>query len=241
MPTPLDKKSNLTEIRERFDSDVERFSNLETGQAACSDAPLAMELITQAALAVTPRMSRVLDIGCGAGNNSLKLRLEAGFDMNFDLVDLSRPMLDRAVSRLSEINRGEVAIHQTDFPAAPFEQESFDVILAAAVLHHLRDEEDWLAAFKKLYEWLKPGGSLWITDLVAHDCPEIQAMMWNRYGDFLAEQGGEEYRDRVFEYVDKEDSPRSVGFQMDLMKQVGFKSVDLLHKGSCFAGFGGVK
>ena len=43
----LQSKSTLEEIRERFDNDVERFSNLETGQSATVDAPLAMELVTQ--------------------------------------------------------------------------------------------------------------------------------------------------------------------------------------------------
>jgi tRNA (cmo5U34)-methyltransferase len=49
MSTPLEKKSSTNEIKERFDNDVERFSDLETGQTATIDAPLAMELITQAA------------------------------------------------------------------------------------------------------------------------------------------------------------------------------------------------
>ena len=38
-------KSTVDEIRQRFDADVERFSNLETGQSATADAPLGMELI----------------------------------------------------------------------------------------------------------------------------------------------------------------------------------------------------
>ena len=50
MPPPLDRKSTTDEIRERFDNDVERFSCLETGQVATIDAPLAMELITIAAI-----------------------------------------------------------------------------------------------------------------------------------------------------------------------------------------------
>ena len=41
-PTPLDRKSSVPEIRDRFDGDVERFSNLETGQTATFDAALAM-------------------------------------------------------------------------------------------------------------------------------------------------------------------------------------------------------
>ena len=34
------KKSTVEDIRKRFDSDVERFSQLETGQQAVIDAPL---------------------------------------------------------------------------------------------------------------------------------------------------------------------------------------------------------
>src|SRR5215467_2069092 len=66
-------KSTVDEIRQRFDADVERFSNLETGQSATVDAPLAMPLIAQAAAVTTPHAKHVLDVGCGAGNYTLKL------------------------------------------------------------------------------------------------------------------------------------------------------------------------
>ncbi len=39
------KKSTPDEIRERFDKDVERFSNLETGKKTAIDASLQMDLI----------------------------------------------------------------------------------------------------------------------------------------------------------------------------------------------------
>jgi tRNA (cmo5U34)-methyltransferase len=42
-------KSTVREIRERFDNDLERFSNLETGQSATMDAALVLELIAQSA------------------------------------------------------------------------------------------------------------------------------------------------------------------------------------------------
>ena len=73
MTTMHEKKTSVDEIRQRFDNDVERFSNIETGQTATVDAPLAMELITQAAFKSTKKIQRVLDIGCGAGNNTIKL------------------------------------------------------------------------------------------------------------------------------------------------------------------------
>ncbi len=96
MPTPLSRKSTLKEIQERFDNDVDRFSDLESGQLATIDAPLVMELITQSAIEATPTINRVLDIGCGAGNNSLKLLLEYKNGFDCDLCDLSQPMLERA-------------------------------------------------------------------------------------------------------------------------------------------------
>jgi len=69
----MSRKSSVDDIRRRFDGDVERFSNLETGQSATIDAPLALELVTEAAAATTPGARAVLDVGCGAGNYTLKL------------------------------------------------------------------------------------------------------------------------------------------------------------------------
>jgi len=89
------EKSTTVEIRERFDADVERFSDLSTGQASAVDGALAMDLIAAAAARVTPRARRLLDVGCGAGNYTLMLlRRLPGLDVT--LVDLSANMLARA-------------------------------------------------------------------------------------------------------------------------------------------------
>ena len=107
MSTSFEQKSSPEEIRKRFDTDVARFSNLETGQSATIDAPLAMELITQAAVKSTINIRRVLDIGCGAGNNTLKL-LEYTSPFDCDLVDLSLPMLEKARERIALVNSGKI-------------------------------------------------------------------------------------------------------------------------------------
>ncbi|WP_051553899.1 class I SAM-dependent methyltransferase [Desulfobulbus elongatus] len=241
MPTPLHQKSTLSEIERRFDRDVERFANMETGQVATIDAPLAMELITAAAVAATPVITRTLDIGCGAGNNTIKLLRSYAGTFDCDLNDLSMPMLLRARQRVSQETEGRVTILQGDFRTVRFADDGYDVILAAAVLHHLRDERDWAEAFSTIFRLLRPGGSFWVTDLVSHEIDHVQRLMWRRYGDYLEAAGGRDYREKVVAYIDKEDSPRPVTFQLDLMRQVGFNSVDLLHKNSCFAAFGGIK
>ena len=196
MQTPLDEKSSIDKIRARFDADVDRFSHLDTGQTATVDAPLAMELITQAAVASTIPIRRVLDLGCGAGNNTVKLRQVLGADFASDLLDLSQPMLDRANERVAAVNQGTIRTIAGDFREAYLEPSAYDVALAAAVLHHLRADDDWTAAFEKIYRVLAPGGSVWITDLVSHEISTVQDLMWARYADYLTALSGEAYKEQ---------------------------------------------
>ena len=239
-------KSTPEQIRQRFDNDVERFSNLESGQAASMDARLTLDLLTRAAAAAAPAARRLLDVGCGAGNFSLKL-LQHLPGLDVTLLDLSCPMLDRAASRVRAASStgaattGRVETVQCDVRAYDAGSEQFDIILAAAALHHLRDDAEWQAVFASFHRALRPGGGLWIADLVAHDTPAIQALMWARYGDYLVEQGGDAYRAKVFAYVEAEDTPRSLPYQLDLLRRSGFSQVEVLHKNGVFAAFGAVK
>jgi tRNA (cmo5U34)-methyltransferase len=86
-------KATADELREKFDADVDRFSDLERGHQAAMDSPLAMELIASAALAVTPGARRALDVGCGGGNYALKL-LQKFPGPDLTLLDLSKTMLE---------------------------------------------------------------------------------------------------------------------------------------------------
>jgi tRNA (cmo5U34)-methyltransferase len=94
MAEQFNNKASNEEIRTRFDNDVARFSNLETGQLTTLDAALTMELCTDAAKAVTPAATNLLDIGCGAGNYTLKM-LSKMPGLNCTLNDLSLPMLGK--------------------------------------------------------------------------------------------------------------------------------------------------
>ena len=234
-------KSTIQDIEDRFDADVERFSNLESGQSATIDAPLSMQLITDAAVRLTPEINRVLDIGCGAGNNTLKLRQVYGKPFASDLLDVSGPMLERAQQRVHATGIDEIRTWKTDLREFQPPEESYDVILAAAVLHHLRGDAEWQAAFEKIFSLLRPGGSFWITDLVAQETTPVHELMRSRYSEYLDGLGGTEYRQKVLDYIEREDSPRSVTFQLDRLRQVGFAYVELLHKNSCFAAFGAWK
>jgi tRNA (cmo5U34)-methyltransferase len=197
-------------------------------------------LIAQSAAAATPHARHVLDVGCGAGNYTLKL-LQYLPNLDVTLIDLSAPMLARASERVSQATRGTITTVQGDIREVHLGAEKVDIILAAAVLHHLRDESEWRRVFLAFHRALRPGGSLWVFDLVDSSIPAVQKLMWQQYGEYLTQLQGPDYRDHVFAYVEKEDTPRPLLFQLELLREVGFTSIDVLHKNLCFAAFGAVK
>jgi len=236
MPRQLHEKSTVEEIRRRFDADVERFSKLETGQQAAMDAPLILDVVARSAACHLRPQTTLLDLGCGAGNFTLRVLSQVS-PLDCVLVDLSRPMLERAEQRVKAANSGSVRTIQSDMRLLSFGPASFDVILAGQVLHHLREEAQWEAMFSRFHEWLSPGGTLFVADFVAYDDDGIQALMLARYAEYLVTLGGAEYRDKVLAYCEAEDSPRSIKYQFDLLRKAGFKEFDVLHKNALFAAF----
>jgi tRNA (cmo5U34)-methyltransferase len=233
-------KSTVEQIRERFDNDVERFSKLEEGNMAQVDSALSLDLIAHAAAATTPKAKAVLDVGCGAGNYTLKV-LEQLPNLEVSLLDLSLPMLERARERVSQVTTGSISLLQGDVRDLDLGVEQFDVIVASAVLHHLRAEPEWELVFGKFYAALRPGGTVWIYDLVRHTMPEIEQDMDRRYDEYLVNTGGESYRDKVRGWIEMEDSPFQLMFQIDTLRKVGFREVDILHKTVIFSAFGARK
>ena len=82
---------------------------------------------------------------------------------------------------------------------------------------------------------------LWIYDLLQHEMPAVERRMWERYGRYLEDMKDSAYREHVFAYIEQEDTPRSLTYQLELLRAVGFADVDVLHKNTSFAAFGARK
>ena len=236
MPRQLHEKSTVDQIRQRFDADVERFSKLETGQQAAMDAPLILDLIACSARCHIEPGGTLLDLGCGAGNFTLRVLTQVS-PLNCVLVDISRPMLNRAEQRVRAVTSGSVQTIQSDLRSLSFEPASFDLILAGQVLHHLRDDAQWGVMFARLHQWLRPGRTLFVADLIAFDDPGIQKLMVDRYSQYLLDLAGAEFRDKVLACCEIEDSPRSTKYQFDLLAKSGFSEFDVIHKNALFTAF----
>ena len=116
-----------------------------------------------------PRFGDVLEIGAGTGYFGLNLHQQGLFG-SLTASDISRGMLDRLAATANELGL-EVGTVRADAESLPFDDESFDLILGHAVLHHLPDMDQ---AASEMLRVLRPGGQIAF-------CGEP-----SRYGDRLA-------------------------------------------------------
>jgi ubiquinone/menaquinone biosynthesis C-methylase UbiE len=105
----------------------------------------------------------IVDLGCGPGDIPRRIR-EARPAWRVVAVDASRPML-----RLGRSAAPEVRFVQADAKALPFPSATFDLVLSNSILHHVSDPVVfWRAAVAAA----RPGGLLFVRDLMRPDSPE---------------------------------------------------------------------
>jgi tRNA (cmo5U34)-methyltransferase len=237
---PQQIKSTPDSIRQNFDQQVERFSNMETGQTTAIDSPLCMELVARSATLLNPDATRIMDLGCGGGNYAVKVTSLLP-NVDCTLIDLSANMLAKAEERVAANISGKVLAIQGDYRDIPLEENAYDVITAGTTLHHLRGDEEWKSVFTKVFKALKPGGTFWINDIVLGETEEINRMMLDGWLSILQKQISPEEIEMYMERYESEDTPRTLSYQLNLMKQVGFSETIVLHKHFNFAAFGAIK
>lgn len=233
-------KSSPEAIRENFDQQVERFSNIETGQTTAIDSPLCMELIARSAALLNPDATKIMDLGCGGGNYAVKV---TSFLPNVDctLIDLSANMLAKAEQRVLENITGTVTTIQGDYREIQLDENAYDVITAGTTLHHLREDSEWNFVFTRIFKALKKGGTLWINDIVIGETDEINQMMLDGWLSILRKQVSPDEIEMFMGRYESEDTPRTLSYQLKLMENAGFSKTIVLHKHFNFAAFGAIK
>jgi ubiquinone/menaquinone biosynthesis C-methylase UbiE len=111
-----------------------------------------------------------LEIGSGTGYFSLNL-VQLGVIERLTATDISPGMLERLAGTAEALGLEDVNTVVTEAEMLPFEDESFDLVLGHAVLHHIPDLEKAFAEFRRV---LRPGGMI------------AFAGEPSRYGDTLA-------------------------------------------------------
>ena len=99
----------------------------------------------------------VLDVGCGCGQATLQLAERVGPTGSATGIDISRPMLARAVERAKENTVEQVKFREGDAQTEAFPLEHFDLVFSRYGVMFFVDP---VAAFANLRKALKPGARL---------------------------------------------------------------------------------
>jgi arsenite methyltransferase len=103
---------------------------------------------------------RVVDVGCGAGIDSL---IAAGMAGRVVGVDMSPEMLEKARRAAVEAGRNNVEFRHGYGEELPVEDGWADVVISNGVLNLMPDKS---AALKEMHRVLKPGGRLQTGDIL---------------------------------------------------------------------------
>ena len=109
---------------------------------------------------------RILDIGCGAGVDTILAAHLAGKDGAADGVDMTPQMLALARENQKRTGSDNVSFSQASGEALPFSDHSFDVVISNGVFNLIPDKQKALA---EAWRVLRPGGRMVIADQILSD------------------------------------------------------------------------
>lgn len=104
--------------------------------------------------------ARILDIGCGPGWFWASVVKDLPGHLDLTLADQSAGMVEEAVKRCRELPFGSVCGLRADATALPFDDGSFDTVIAMHMLYHVPDPA---VAVAEMFRVLKPGGTVAVT------------------------------------------------------------------------------
>jgi arsenite methyltransferase len=105
---------------------------------------------------------RVLDLGCGAGTDSLVAAQMVGPEGRVAGIDMTPAMLAKARAAAAEMGATNIEFLESEAEQLPFADDSYDVVVSNGVIDLIPDKD---AVFAEIHRVLRPGGRMQIADV----------------------------------------------------------------------------
>lgn len=180
---------------------------------------------------------KVMDLGCGTGTITKSLKDKFN-NANITCLDLAKNMIEMAKIKLNDYN--DITYITGDFYHFKF-PEKYDVILSSLALHHLETDDDKKQFYKKIYGALNPGGIFINADVVLGANDYLQTLYLEKWKEFMNKSVEmKEIEEKWIPAAEEEDHPATLIDQLDWLRDIGFKDVDVIWKyygGAVYGGF----
>jgi ubiquinone/menaquinone biosynthesis C-methylase UbiE len=128
----------------------------------------------------------ILELGCGTGNTWIGKENQIPKNIKIILTDISPLMIEKSKEKLDKIKNFSFQI--MDIQNLPFEDKSFDIIIANHMLYHVPDIAKALSEIKRI---LKDDGSFYTTTIGKDSLKELQDI-YRSYSDKIKFQYSDE-------------------------------------------------
>ncbi len=105
----------------------------------------------------------ILDIGCGAGVDTLIAAIMVGSEGKVVGIDMSPEMIEQATENLMKTDIKNVIFQEASAEELPFPDQSFGVVISNGVFNLIPDK---MKALAEVFRVLKPRGRLMIADQI---------------------------------------------------------------------------
>lgn len=178
--------------------------------------------------------SRILELGCGTGNLTLRL-LEQFPSARIVTVDAAPEMTSLAAARARE--RGwdaRLECLTARFEDLNFAPGSFDLVASCMSLHHVKDKRP---LYRGINAWLRPGGGLCFADQLLGATPEIQSEFWRAWLAFCREPGHctEEEIASLEAHAAAHDHYEPLASHFRMLEEAGFATMDCVWRNHMYA------
>ncbi len=144
----------------------------------------------------------VIDLGCGTGAFVIPA---ARLCRKVYAVDISQSMLDRCAEKARIAGLDNIETYCAGFLSYEHKGEPVDAVVSVAALHHLPDF--WKAvALKRIYDMLKPGGKLYLFDVIFTFPIESYRGEFDSWVKGMRERGGHVMAEEIIIHIRDEYS-----------------------------------